>query len=277
MRALDLGHITTDHPGADARQDQHQNRRQGVDGDRDCLRPFGLARPLRQTAGLVRIHRRQLDPNPVHQRLAPAVADQGHRLADAARPGQLDRGRHQVKPLLIQPLHHGGPAGLLRVAGRQLLHSFDNGRQLGNGVLVQPQILGTRRQHEAPLPGLGLGQQHQHVLGRQTHLLAVIDRVVIGRGPLDHHEGRGVHRHQQQDGQREQRDDGATEGRGAQEGSEGAQGRPNAFHGRNHIRRLRGVQRLTVKSPKPNRRCAGGPWGESHSGSSPPSGRGSVR
>ncbi|MNE30099.1 hypothetical protein D3C80_1235990 [compost metagenome] len=235
MGRLDLLDVAPHQPDADARQDQDQDGGQGVDRHGHRRRPLGLTGTLDQTLGLDRIDGGQLDPHLIHQALALTAADQGHGLADPTHAGQGDGVVHQGHALLIQPPHARQPGGQLRIAVGQVIQPRQDVGQLRHGPGVHAEILGPRRQHEAALAGFGVDQKAEHVLGRQPDLLAVIDRVIIGRGPLDHDEGGRVHRQQQQDGQGQQGDDRTTEGRRAQEGAKGPQGRPNSFHGRQLI------------------------------------------
>ncbi|MNE39801.1 hypothetical protein D3C80_1337720 [compost metagenome] len=230
MRALDLLDIASHQPDADPGQDQDQHGGQGVDRHRHRRGALGLTGALGQTPGLDGVYGGQLDPHLIHQGLALAAADQRHRLADAPGAGQGDGAVHQRHALMVKGLDPRDARLQFLVLADQVIQPRQHGRQLGHGAVVNPQIFRPRRQHEAALPRLGVGQKAEHVLGRQTNLLAVIDGVVIGRRPLDHDEGGGVHRQQQQDGQRQQGDDRTTEGRRAQEGAKGPQGRPNAFH-----------------------------------------------
>jgi hypothetical protein len=138
---------------------------------------------------------------------------------------------HQGQPLLVERPHPRQPGRQLRVLTDQIIETLQHRRQLGHRPIMDVEILRAGGQHEAALTRLGVNEEAEHVLARQADLLAVIDGVVIDRRPLDHDEGGGVHRQQQHDGQRQQGDDGATEGRCAQEDAKGAQGRPDTFHG----------------------------------------------
>uniref|UniRef100_A0A0N5A5Y9 Uncharacterized protein n=1 Tax=Parastrongyloides trichosuri TaxID=131310 RepID=A0A0N5A5Y9_PARTI len=103
MRLLDLGHIASHHPDADARQDQHQNRRQGVDCDRDhaapqphplqtarrgsgpsetCRDRYGSRTPLRRCAPFVSA-----------RSCPPSVSDARDRAPSPWPPGGPDPGR----------------------------------------------------------------------------------------------------------------------------------------------------------------------------------------